>query len=202
MQLTVSRHVMVLIYERLIALAGVVAGAVTSNTSPAEKNSLLTRFSNGEVSVLLNCGILAEGTDLLRTDSIFLCRPTRTKSLLAQMIGRGLRKHIDKDYCAVADFRGMDRVSWNQYPELGGLKDQYILIDSIKGSELNKKPGHNTKSRKLSSKFTLDQDKIASVYNDFSNQVQRLPDLKYISDGSHESKTLFEYATPIQDFTQ
>jgi superfamily II DNA or RNA helicase len=48
-------------------------------------------FRNGNINVISNVSILTEGTDLPDTQTIFLTRPTHSKILLTQMIGRGLR---------------------------------------------------------------------------------------------------------------
>lgn len=46
---------------------------------------------NGGIDVLINVNILTEGVDLPDTKTIFLTRPTISKTLMTQMIGRGLR---------------------------------------------------------------------------------------------------------------
>lgn len=48
-------------------------------------------FKNGPLDVLINVMILTEGTDLPKTHTVFLARPTTSKILMTQMIGRGLR---------------------------------------------------------------------------------------------------------------
>ena len=63
----------------------------------------MTDFAAGLVPVIINCGVLTEGTDLPRTDCILLARPTCNSSLYIQMVGRGLRTHQDKGFCLVLD---------------------------------------------------------------------------------------------------
>lgn len=63
----------------------------------------MTDFAAGLVPVIINCGVLTEGTDLPRTDCILLARPTCNSSLYIQMVGRGLRTHQDKEFCLVLD---------------------------------------------------------------------------------------------------
>lgn len=48
-------------------------------------------FKNGPLDVLINVMILTEGTDLPKTHTVFLARPTTSKILMTQMIGRALR---------------------------------------------------------------------------------------------------------------
>lgn len=60
-------------------------------------------FAAGRIPVIINCGVLTEGTDLPRTDCILLARPTCNSSLYIQMVGRGLRTHPEKSECLVLD---------------------------------------------------------------------------------------------------
>ena len=53
--------------------------------------------------MLVNCGIFTEGTDIPNIDCILLARPTRSRNLLVQMIGRGMRLSPGKTDCHVID---------------------------------------------------------------------------------------------------
>jgi ATP-dependent helicase IRC3 len=70
----------------------------------SDRADKLERFAKGEYQVLANCQILTEGFDDRSVDAILLCRPTKSKSLFAQMIGRGLRLNEGKTDCRVLDF--------------------------------------------------------------------------------------------------
>ena len=70
----------------------------------SDRTEKLERFAKGEYQVLANCQILTEGFDDKSVDAILLCRPTKSKSLFAQMIGRGLRLNEGKTDCRVLDF--------------------------------------------------------------------------------------------------
>lgn len=76
---------------------------ITGKTDPYERSQILSDFSSGQVPIIINCGVLTEGTDLPRTDCILLARPTCNSSLYIQMVGRGLRTHPDKQECLVID---------------------------------------------------------------------------------------------------
>ena len=64
----------------------------------------LARFAAGEFQILANCQILTEGYDDKSVDAILLCRPTKSRSLFCQMLGRGLRLNPGKENCRVLDF--------------------------------------------------------------------------------------------------
>lgn len=82
--------------------AGIEADWLAGN-SP-DRQEKLKRFANGEIRVLASCQVLTEGFDDKTVDCVLLCRPTKSKSLFVQMIGRGLRLAPGKADCQVLDF--------------------------------------------------------------------------------------------------
>lgn len=59
-----------------------------SNEANSER---VERFRKSEIEVLINVNILTEGTDIPDVQTIFLTRPTTSKVLMTQMVGRALR---------------------------------------------------------------------------------------------------------------
>ena len=64
----------------------------------------LAAFSAGEIAVLCNAMILTEGWDDPGVEAVLMARPTKARSLYAQMIGRGLRLNAGKRDCLIVDF--------------------------------------------------------------------------------------------------
>lgn len=87
-------------------MAGVSAAWVSGDTPMDERRATLAAYSAGEITVLANCAVLTEGYDEPRTDCIIVARPTRSRALYTQMVGRGTRRHPDKDNCLVLDVVG------------------------------------------------------------------------------------------------
>ena len=82
---------------------GIDARYITSQTSKDLRTQELDAFKRQRYPVLLNCGLFTEGTDIPNIDCVLLARPTRSKNLLVQMIGRGLRLHPGKQNCHIID---------------------------------------------------------------------------------------------------
>ena len=61
-------------------------------------------FRAGSTQILVNCMIATEGFDCPAVSAIVLCRPTTSRSLVAQMVGRGTRLYEGKRDCLVIDF--------------------------------------------------------------------------------------------------
>lgn len=85
------------------AVSGISPKIITGKTDSSERTQILSEFAAGIIPLIINCGVLTEGTDLPRTDCILLARPTCNASLYIQMIGRGLRTHPEKLDCLVLD---------------------------------------------------------------------------------------------------
>ncbi len=71
-----------------------------------ERARILGRYERGEVQFLVNCMVLTEGFDAPQTACVAMCRPTKSRALYAQCIGRGTRLAEGKVDCLVLDFRG------------------------------------------------------------------------------------------------
>lgn len=104
--------------------AGVPAAAVSGETELDERRRILAAYSEGEVQVLVNCAVLTEGYDEPRTDCVVVARPTKSRALYTQMVGRGTRLHPDKTDCLVLDIVGATDVhSLVTVPSLFGVDD-------------------------------------------------------------------------------
>lgn len=70
--------------------------------TPSEKRrEELLRYKNGEYQFLVNCGLFLEGFDESRIACVAVARPTKSRALYAQMIGRGTRSLpgvVDNDW--------------------------------------------------------------------------------------------------------
>lgn len=83
---------------------GVAAAAVSGNMSPGERHTVLTSYENGVIKVLCACDLLNEGWDSPHTQVLFMARPTLSKTLYMQQLGRGMRKCEGKESLIVFDF--------------------------------------------------------------------------------------------------
>lgn len=82
---------------------GVAAAHLDGTTPEAERQSILARFSRGEIIYLSNVGIVTEGFDVPAIECVQLLRPTKSLALYLQMVGRALRPAEGKEYALVLD---------------------------------------------------------------------------------------------------
>jgi len=100
---------------------------ITGETQAKIRAERLQAFKAGEFPVLLNVGIFTEGTDIPNVDCVVLARPTKSRNLLVQMIGRGLRKHSDKKDCHVIDLVASLKTGIVTTPTLFGLDPDELV---------------------------------------------------------------------------
>lgn len=86
-------------------LAEMIPGAKEVNGNSSDRKEVLEWFDNaGKGSVLCNAMLLTEGWDCPSVDCVVVLRPTKIRSLYAQMIGRGTRLHPGKENLLILDF--------------------------------------------------------------------------------------------------
>jgi superfamily II DNA or RNA helicase len=62
-----------------------------AQTAARERAEAVAAFREKRARVLVNVGLFTEGTDLPGVEALFLARPTRSRVLFQQMVGRGMR---------------------------------------------------------------------------------------------------------------
>ncbi|KAH8803145.1 DEAD/DEAH box helicase-like protein [Xylogone sp. PMI_703] len=114
---------------------GIDARFVTGDTPKQERAARLDAFRAEEFPVLVNCGVFTEGTDIPNIDCILLARPTKSRNLLVQMIGRGMRLHPGKTDCHIIDMVASLETGIVTTPTLFGL-DASELVNDAKPEDL------------------------------------------------------------------
>lgn len=84
---------------------------ISSKLPTQERKDIIEKFKKGEVKVLVNVDILTEGFDDPSVQCVGLLRPTKSLSLYAQIVGRGIRLDNEngKKDCIILDFTGRNR---------------------------------------------------------------------------------------------
>ncbi|KAL9584959.1 MAG: hypothetical protein Q9212_001812 [Teloschistes hypoglaucus] len=108
---------------------------VTGDTPKKIRGERLDAFKNQDFPVLLNCGVFTEGTDIPNIDCVLLARPTKSRNLLVQMIGRGMRLHSGKGNCHVIDMVASLEAGIVTTPTLFGL-DPGEIVKEVAADEM------------------------------------------------------------------
>ena len=99
---------------------GIEAAIVTAETPIKERMKLLARHESGDIEAMVSVGVLAEGWDNPHCNIIVHLRPTLSKVLWGQSVGRGLRSAPGKEKCIVIDvssnwstFGPVEKLEWS-----------------------------------------------------------------------------------------
>src|SRR5438128_904936 len=84
--------------------AGLKAEAVSGRTPPVKLAETLASYERGELNVLINAMLLAEGWNSPRATVVMHLAPTASKRVYQQRIGRIMRTHPRKEAGIVVDF--------------------------------------------------------------------------------------------------
>jgi superfamily II DNA or RNA helicase/HKD family nuclease/SOS-response transcriptional repressor LexA len=86
-------------------VAGVNCAAVYSGSTLSRADAL-ERLHDGRLEVVFSVDLFNEGMDLPTLDTVMMLRPTESKILFLQQLGRGLRRSDAKERLVVLDFIG------------------------------------------------------------------------------------------------
>ena len=89
---------------QLMAEAGVAARLVHSGREQEENERAIRQFASAQVKVLVNVAKMTTGVDIPDIRTVFLCRPTASDILFAQMVGRGARRADGKESFNIVEF--------------------------------------------------------------------------------------------------
>ena len=90
--------------EKAFLEAGLKAKAVSGETPKRELAQVLARYERGEIDVLINAQLLAEGWNSPRATVCVHLAPTASRRVYQQRVGRVTRRHPGKEAGLVVDF--------------------------------------------------------------------------------------------------
>lgn len=91
-------------FSAMLRLYDLRAEAISSDTSPRERDILMSKFKAGQLDVVATVDLFNEGVDVPDVDLIVFMRATHSRRIFVQQLGRGLRVSPTKDRVVVLDF--------------------------------------------------------------------------------------------------
>lgn len=101
--------------------------SISGATDRDKRKAILDAYTCGDIQFITNCAVLTEGFDAPATACVAMCRPTKSRALYTQCVGRGLRLAEGKANCLLLDF-----IAKNQAPDLVGP------VDVLAGEDLDR----------------------------------------------------------------
>ncbi|RCK56254.1 putative ATP-dependent helicase IRC3 [Candida viswanathii] len=91
----------------LFQIHGINAQYIPADVQEDTRPTILEDFKSGKIPILCGADVILEASDHSNIDSIFLARPTLSKTLKDDMITAGLAHHPGKAMCHVVDLVGL-----------------------------------------------------------------------------------------------
>ena len=104
---------------------GIPAETYLASTAADRRADLRNQLRVGEVKVLCVVDVLNEGVDLPFVECLLFLRPTESKRIFFQQLGRGLRRFVGKEFCTVIDFIGNFKNAYRVVENLGLEPEEY-----------------------------------------------------------------------------
>ena len=83
--------------------------ALTADSPSQVRQTVQNKLRNREINFIFLVDLFNEGVDIPEIDTVLFLRPTESLTVYLQQLGRGLRRHKDKDLLTVIDFIGAQR---------------------------------------------------------------------------------------------
>jgi len=134
-------------------LQGVSAALVTGETPLEARRAIYADLRSGKVKIICNVLVLTEGFDEPKIECIIMARPTQSRALYVQCIGRGLRLAPAKENCIILDLTDnclKHRLEPQSLKKIlnKNIKDDESLIEAIEREE-QENAEHEVRIRKL-----------------------------------------------------
>jgi superfamily II DNA or RNA helicase/HKD family nuclease/SOS-response transcriptional repressor LexA len=107
--------------------AGIASAAVYAGSSLGRAQAL-ERLQDGSLNVVFSVDLFNEGVDLPSIDTVMMLRPTESKILFLQQLGRGLRRSEGKQHLVVLDFIGNHKAFLGKPQALFGVGSTYKAL--------------------------------------------------------------------------
>ncbi len=88
---------------------GLRAVHVDGTTPDEQRRDAIGSLQDHHIDLVSNCGVFLEGTDIPAVDCVVVARPTKSRPLYAQMVGRGFRIFPGKNDCLILDLCGVSQ---------------------------------------------------------------------------------------------
>lgn len=167
-------------------LKGVKAAAIHSRSD--KRDELIERFRNDDIQIVFTVDIFNEGVDFPNIRVLLFLRPTESKTVFLQQLGRGLRLCTGKDHVLVLDFIGNYKRANNirkylaKSIEKQSVKDENgnrikkIIYEYANGCQVRfSETVEEILNRQDRAELDIDQEDLKEAYFELAEKLKRKP---------------------------
>ena len=111
--------------------SGIPAAEYLGTTNIKKRTELIEKLQYGEIKILCAVDVLNEGIDIPFVECLLFLRPTESKRIFFQQLGRGLRRSPGKEKVLVLDFIGNFHNAYRIVEYLGLLPEETVIHESV-----------------------------------------------------------------------
>lgn len=147
--------------SRMLNTRGYRTRALTGDDSQEVRMQCVTDLEAGNLDYILTVDIFNEGIDIPCINQVVMLRQTQSSIVFVQQLGRGLRKHSDKEFVTIIDF-------------IGNYKNNYLIPVALSGDRSQNKDNirrHMKDTSYIKGVSTINFEEIArqQIYRSISN---------------------------------
>lgn len=164
--------------------------ALTGDDAVEKREIKIQALENGELEYIITVDIFNEGIDIPSVNQVIMLRQTQSSIVFIQQLGRGLRKHNDKEFVTIIDF-------------IGNYKNNYMIPIALSGDQSFNKDNIRRKMKDnsyINGVSTINFEEIAKEQIYKSINDSRLTDLKKLKDAYQELKNRIGRRPYLFDF--
>lgn len=152
----------------------------------------ITELESGKLDYILTVDIFNEGIDIPCINQVVMLRQTQSSIVFIQQLGRGLRKHPEKEFVTIIDF-------------IGNYKNNYLIPIALSGDKSQNKDNirrHMKDTSYIKGVSTINFEEIAmqQIFNSISDS--NLTELKILREAYVELKNRLNRIPQMLDFIE
>ncbi|MGL4791468.1 MAG: DEAD/DEAH box helicase, partial [Anaerotignaceae bacterium] len=185
---------------KLLCEGGINAKSISGQDKLEIRNKILDEYENKNIDVLCACDLLNEGWDSPKTEVLFMARPTMSKTIYMQQLGRGTRKSQGKTDLIVFDFvdnANMFNVPYSLHRMLNMAQYhplEYVLApDKIKEHDKNMTYRGEKPTIYLDIPVDVDDFEMIDLFNWQAEAKNMLSQLEFVRMVDVQAETIDKY---------
>jgi superfamily II DNA or RNA helicase len=187
-----SRKEETLELSRMLNTRGYRTKELTGDDSQEVRMHCVTDLEAGNLDYILTVDIFNEGIDIPCINQVVMLRQTQSSIVFVQQLGRGLRKHSDKEFVTIIDF-------------IGNYKNNYLIPVALSGDRSQNKDNirrHMKDTSYIKGVSTINFEEIAKqqIYRSISNS--NLTALKILREEYFQLKNRLNRIPRLIDFIE
>ncbi|KPJ22604.1 DUF3427 domain-containing protein [Streptococcus phocae] len=172
--------------------AGLRTQALTGDDSHQTRENAIKNLENGHLDYILTVDIFNEGIDIPSINQVVMLRNTESSIIFVQQLGRGLRKHLSKEYVTIIDF-------------IGNYKNNYLIPVALFGDKSMNKDNYRREIREgnlLNGLTTINFEEVAKhqIFDAITNN--NLANIKILRDHFIELRNKIGRIPYLYDFVK